>query len=245
MRFAKSLVFIFLPVIVLFCQSSKAEFVNNVERFNGTVKDTTTWKEVLLNPGPTQITQNDAVTLNGYTQYCTNTITVGVGQTVRVDVLNVIDMASYASFALSLSEHNLSTVNPGNYLRMYCGYNSSSDTWSLIAQHEMPVGGTVNSFFGTTSTPTFSTDPLVLEVERASATMAYYRAYQGGLLDQRTLTFTDVPEQLYIRLENSGAATTFDNVTILPIPEPATLLLFAVGGSGFMRATLRRRRERN
>lgn len=243
MRFAKSLLFIFLLTVVPFCQSSKAEFVNNVETFDGTVKDTITWKEILLNPGPSQITQDDAVTLNGYTHYCTNTITVGVGQAVRVDVLNVTDLDTFGSFALSLSEHNLSGINPGNYLRMYCGYNSGLDNWSLIAQHEMPVGGTLNSFFGTTSTPTFSTDPLVLEVERASATMAYYRAYQGGgLLGQRTLTFTDVPEQLYIRLENYVFTTTFDNVTILPIPEPATLVLFAIGGSGLMRYYRKRRK---
>jgi hypothetical protein len=242
MRFAKSLLFIFLLTVVLFCQSSKAEFINNVEKFDGTVKDTITWREILLNPGPSRITQNDAVTFDGYTHYCTNTITVGVGQTVRVDVTNVTGLDSYGSFALSLSEHNESVVTPGNYLRMYCGYNSGPDNWSLIAQHEMPEGGTVNSFFGTTSTPTFSTAPLVLEVDRVSETMAYYRAYQGGLLGQRALTFTDVPEQLYIRLENSGATTTFDNVTILPIPEPATLLLFAIGGSGLMRYYRKRRK---
>jgi len=240
MRFAKSLLFIFLLTVVPFCQSSKAEFVNNVETFDGTVKDTITWKEILLNPGPSQITQNDAVTFDGYTHYCTNTITVGVGETVRVDVTNVTDLDSYGSFALSLSEHNLSGINPGNYLRMYCGYNSGPDNWSLIGQHEMPVGGTLNSFFGTTDTPTFSTDPLVLEVDRVSETLAYYRAYQGGLIGQTALTFTDVPEQLYIRLENSVFTTTFDNVTI--IPEPATFLLFAIGGSGLMRYYRKRRK---
>jgi hypothetical protein len=243
MRFVKSFLFVFLLTIVPFCQSSKAEFVGNVERFNGTVKDTITWKEILLNPGPSQITQNDAVTLNQYTHYCTNTLTVGVGQTVQVEVLNVANLDSFGDFALSLSEHNLSAINPGNYLRMYCGYNSGPDNWSLIAQHEMPVGGTVNSFFGTTATPTFSTDPLVLEVERVSATLAYYRAYKsGGLLGQRSLTFTDVPEQLYIRLENSVFTTTFDNVTIFPIPEPATLLLFAIGGSGIVQYYHKRRK---
>jgi hypothetical protein len=241
MRFAKSLPVIVLFTVVLFCQSSKAEFVSGVESFDGTVKDTVTWKEILLNPGPSQITQNDAVTLDGYTDYCTNTITVGVGQKVRVDVVNVTDLGSFGTFGLSLSEHNQSAINPGNYLRMACAYNSGSDNWSLIAQHEMPVGGTVNSFFGTTSTPTFATTPLVLEVERVSETMAYYRAYQGGgLLGERSLTFTDVPEQLYIRLENSSFTTTFDNVTI--IPEPATLLLFAIGGSGLMRYCRNRRK---
>lgn len=227
MRFAKSLLFIFLLTVVPFCQSSKAEFVNNVETFDGTVKDTVTWSEFLLNPGPSRITQNDAVTFNGSTDYCTNTITVGVGETVRVDVTNVTDLGLFGIFGLSLSEHSESAINPGNYLRMACGYNSSLDNWSLIGQYEMPVGGTLNSFFGTTSTPTFSTDPLVLEVDRVSETLAYYRAYQGGLIGQTSLTFTDVPEQLYIRLENSGFTTTFDNVTI--IPEPATLLLLGLG----------------
>jgi len=242
MRFAKSLLFIFLLTVVLFCQISKAEFVNNVERFNGTVKDTITWREILLNPGPSLITQNDAVTLNGYTDYCTNTIRVGVGQKVQVDVRNVTNMgSSFDMFALSLSEHNLSHVNPGNYLRMSCAYNSVPDNWSLIGQHEKPVGGTVNSFFGTTATPTFSTAPLVLEVERVSATRAYYRAYKGGLIGQTSITLTGVPELLYIRLENTSATTTFDNVTI--IPEPATLLLFAIGGSGLMRYYRKRRKN--
>ena len=240
MRFAKSLLFIFLLTVVLFCQSSKAEFVNNVETFNGTVKDTITWREILLNPGPSRITQNNAVTFNGYSNYCTNTITVGVGQKVRVDVLNVTNLGSNGSFALSLSGHNDSVINPDNYLRMYCGYNSGPGNWSLIGQHEMPVGGTANAFIGTTDTPTFSTDPLVLEVDRVSATRAYYRAYKGGLIGQTSLTFTGVPEQLYIRLENSICTTTFDNVTI--IPEPATLLLFAIGGSGLMRYYRKRRK---
>jgi len=240
MRFSKSLLFIFLLTVVSFCQSSKALFVNNAETFDGTLKDTTTWKEILLNPGPSRITQKDAVTLDGSTDYCTNTITVGVGDIVRVDVTNVTDLGSYGSFALSLSEHNESAINPGNYLRMCCAYSSGTDRWSLIAQHERPVGGTLNSFFGTTDTPTISTDPLVLEVERVSETMAYYRAYQGGLIGQNFLTFTDVPEQLYIRLENVIFTTTFDNVTI--VPEPATLLLFAIGGSGLMRYSRKRRK---
>lgn len=226
MRFAKSLLFIFLLTVVPFCQSSKAEFVDNVETFDGTVKDTITWKEILLNPGPSRITQNDAVTFNGSTDYSTNTITVGVGETVRVDVTNVTDLGSFGMFGLSLSGHN-DSASSGNYLRMACIYNSGSDNWSLIGQHEMPVGGTLNSFFGTTDTPTFSTDPLVLEVDRVSETLAYYRAYQGGLIGQTSLAFTDVPEQLYIRLENSVFTTTFDNVTI--IPEPATLLLLGLG----------------
>jgi hypothetical protein len=226
MRFAKSLLFIFLLTVVPFCQSSKAEFASNVEKFNGTVKDTITWRENLLNPGPSRITQNGAVTFNGSTDYCTNTITVGVGQKVRVDVLNVTNLGSYGDFALSLSGHN-DGASSGNYLRMYCGYNSGPGNWSLIGQHEMPVGGTANSFFGTTATPTFSTAPLVLEVDRVSATQAYYRAYQGGLIGQTSLTFTGVPEQLYICLENSVFTTTFDNVTI--IPEPATLLLLGLG----------------
>jgi hypothetical protein len=227
MRFAKSLLFIFLLTVIPFCQSSKAGFVNNVERFDGTVKDTITWKEILLNPGPSLITQNDAVTFNGSTDYCTNTITVGVGQKVRVEVLNVTNLGSFGDFALSLSEHNVSAVTAGNYLKMYLGYNSGPGTWSLIGQHVRKTGGTLNSFFGTTATPTFATTPLVLEVDRVSATMAYYRAYKGGLIGQTSITLTDVPEQLYIRLENSIFTTTFDNVTI--IPEPTTVLLLGFG----------------
>jgi hypothetical protein len=227
MRFAKSLLFIFLLTVVPFCQSSKADFVSNVEKFNGTVKDTITWRENLLNPGPSQITQNGAVTFNGSTDYFTNTITVGVGQKVRVEVLNVTNLGSFGMFGLSLSERNDSVISPGHNLRMDCAYNSGPGNWSLIGQHEMPVGGTANSFFGTTATPTFSTAPLVLEVDRVSATQAYYRAYQGSLIGQTSLTFTGVPEQLYIRLENSVFTTTFDNVTI--IPEPATLLLLGLG----------------
>jgi hypothetical protein len=226
MRFAKSLLFIFLFTVVPFCQSLKAVFVNNVETFDGTVKDTITWNEILLNPGPSRITQNDAVTFDGSTDYSTNTITVGVGETVQVDVTNVTDLDSFGMFGLSMSEHNDGTSS-GNYLRMSCVYNSGPDNWSLIGQHEMPVGGTLNSFFGTTSTPTFSTDPLVLEVDRVSETLAYYRAYQDGLIGQTSLTFADVPEQLYIRMENSVFTTTFDNVTI--VPEPATIILFALG----------------
>jgi hypothetical protein len=240
MRFAKSSLFIFLLSVVLFCQSAKAEFINNVETFDGTVKDTITWKEILLNPGPSRITQNDAVTFDGSTDYCTNTITVGVGQTVRVDVTDVTDLGSFGGFALSLSEHNESIINPGNYLKMYCGYNSGPDNWSLIGQHELLAGGTVNSLFGTTTTPTFDTAPLVLEVDRVSETLAYYRAYQNGLIGQTLLSFTDVPEQLYIRLENTMVTTTFDNVTI--IPEPSTMLLFAVGGNGLMRYYRKRRK---
>jgi len=233
MRSIKFLLFIYLLAVNPFCQISKADFVDKVETFDGTIKDTTTWRENLLNPGPSRITQNDAVTFDGMTHYCTNTVTVGVGQTVRVDVLNITDLGSSGSFALSLSSRNDGLYSSGDYLRMSCMYNSVPDNWSLIGQHELPVGGTANSFFGTTDTPAFGTDPLVLEVDRVSETMAYYRAYQGGLLGQTFLTFTNVPDQLYIRLENSSVTTTFDNVTI--IPEPTTMLLFAIGGASIMR----------
>jgi hypothetical protein len=238
MQFVKSMCFVVLLTVVLFCQSSKAEFTDNVERFNGTVKDTITWKEILLNPGSSRITQNNAVTFNGSTDYFTNTITVGVGQKVRVEVLNVTNLGSFGDFGLSLSERNDSVISPGHNLRMDCAYNSGSGSWSLIGQHEMPVGGTVNSFFGTT---TLGTSPLVLEVERFSATRAYYRAYNGSLIGSTYIDFTGVANQLYIRLENSSFTTTFDNVTI--IPEPATLLLFAIGGSGLMRNFRKRRKS--
>lgn len=228
MKYTKYLFFAYLLSFSLFCQISEAGFINNVETFDGTIKDTTTWGEILLNPGPSRITQDDAVTFEGSTDYCTKTLTVGVGQTVRVDVTNVTDIGSFGIFALSLSEQN-NEIGSGNYLRMSCIYSDSSDRWSLIGQHEMPVGGTVNSFFGTTTTPTFDASPLVLEVDRVSETLAYYRAYQDGLIGQTSISFADVPEQLYIRLENSLSTTTFDNVTI--IPEPTTILLFAIGGS--------------
>ena len=132
MQFVKSSLVVFLLTVVLFYQVSKAEFAGNVESFNGTVKDTVTWKEILLNPGPTRITQNNAVTFTGSTDYFTNTITVGVGQKVRVEVTNVTNLGSFGDFGLSLSECNDSVISPGHNLRMDCAYNSGPGNWSLI-----------------------------------------------------------------------------------------------------------------
>lgn len=226
-----------LITVCLLNGSIQAEFVGGVETFTGTVKDTSTWHEILLNPGPTQITQDDALFMTNSTEYCTNTLTVGVGQTVSVEVPMMTGMGSYAGIGLSLSEHNQSTAfNACDVLRMSCVYNSSPNyNWSVIAQHELESGGTLNGFFGTVLTPGGSNGKLTLEVERVSLNEATYRAYQeGGFSGSRSLTLSGVNDQLYIRLESTGTlVSTFDNVTI--VPEPCSLSLLALGGAAFLK----------
>ena len=92
MVFRKITFAIVLAIFTISIQSASAAFVNGVESFDGTVKDTDTWYEHMLNPGPSQITQNDNITLAfGGSEYVTKTMTVGVGQIVSVELLSILE----------------------------------------------------------------------------------------------------------------------------------------------------------
>src|SRR5437773_2377401 len=75
-----------LLVLLSTAAVARAAFVDGVERFDGTVKDLTTWEQYPASGAG--ITQNNAlsITLAGYRDYTTRTTKVGIGQRVTAEV---------------------------------------------------------------------------------------------------------------------------------------------------------------
>ncbi|HEY7090271.1 MAG TPA: hypothetical protein VH518_19395 [Tepidisphaeraceae bacterium] len=76
-------------VVLLFWASgtARAGFSGGVETFDGTVKDTATWREQIVTAG--NITQNNALQMNafgGRAEYTADGVSVGIGQSVRAEV---------------------------------------------------------------------------------------------------------------------------------------------------------------
>jgi hypothetical protein len=220
----RSVILTMLVVACLVADSGLAAFVRGVEGFDGTVKDTVTWEERLVNPGPTRVFQNDAVTLDfGGVGYATTNISVGVGATVSVEFL---DLSVYDDPPMGGGSTGLFlTTKDGVFLGTdshYLGveYVTVFDTPFFWGKSGGSGSGSGTIFGSGTAAPTPG-NYYVLEVERTSSTSANFRALRsdGSLIGSVTRIFTDVPDQLYVLLVTSATLSpTFDNVTIPFVP---------------------------
>lgn len=210
-------------------------FVNGVESFDGTVKDTTTWHEHLLNPGPSHISQNDNVTLDfDGSEYVTKTLTAAVAEPVSVELLSISESSKpFAGKSASLYlTTNTKDYDKGIYFDshyIYIEYNYSFDHYHFIAGYGGDGHGT-GQWFGTDTPAPISESPYRLQIERTSSDSAYFSAYysNGDLIDGTTLNFSGIPTDLHIGLRTgAGFSATFDNVRI--VPEPGTILLLGLG----------------
>lgn len=247
---------------------SRAAFVPQggslVERFDGTVKDTVTWKEIDLNGNNEGFTQNNELDtsptgeVSKAFEYWTNTVQVGVGDTVSVRARNDAVGNSSRLNGLWLMDNNTfetraGTISPANGKNITLGiqWNAGGD---LIR--------------GALATPTYGDDgdalraglqsdlrgaPLgefiTLQIRRVSATEIEFGATDPDNTSQLRLTTYIVPEavkpggiteDLYIALSVQRGDFIWDDVTITAVPEPAAGLLGLAGTLTLLRRQRRR-----
>ena len=225
---------VLLAFMTISFQYALAAFVDGVERFDGTVKDTATWEEFTTVPG-CSVSQDDRLIFKtGFgsdsIDYTTKNVTVGIGELVTVELFPT----EGAGHALMYLTNNSS----GHYTHM------DSAHMSILYSHIEPYGfydfgasavfpgGWVSDMFAADIPRLSLADPFILQIERTSRTSATFSAFNSdmSLIGSTGLSFTDMPDDLYISLGavgGSGGPVAFDNVTI--VPEPATDCLVLLG----------------
>jgi hypothetical protein len=210
--------FIFLNLMLIV--NAQAAFLDGLEGFNGKVKDTGTWMEFQLNPGPTRVIQNDNVTLDfGGTEYKTNTLTVGVGQTVSIELLNINEVndpigAQEVAIYLTTNDGDWGVYFDSHFLFVRYAYS-----WGQY-QFDGGYGGgghASGTIFGRNTPKPMFQSYVTMEIQRTSSTQAVFRARRmdGTLIEQKTSTFTGMPNDLYICLTAWGSwSCTYDNLKI-------------------------------
>lgn len=212
-----------------------AVFVNGVERFDGTVKDTTTWEEY-AKYGSVVSQDNqlilDAVPSNTM-DYTTKNVMVGIGETISVELISHPEGVAESILYLTTNSEgtNVFTAIDSHYLYIEYSYWPPLDEFHFVAGSggSGSGGGIV---FDKDTPPPSPGNPYILQIERTSSTSAIFSAFTSDmtLIGSQFLPFTDVPDRLFISLSTwseLGNPAIFDNVTI--IPEPATLLLLTMG----------------
>jgi len=226
--------------------------VNNVEHFDGTVKDTANWSEYEYTPQDF-VSQSDQILVSSANgdraEYRGRYAVVGVGGFVQVTA----NMKGLSSEPGAIPELFLALTTPpfANQRFEYTDRPVSVDV-----NGSQPVAWEYHGDGGSGSTRTvaplepeitfFLNQPYILRLDYLTATSLQYRFFDANMnqLCSRTRTLTGLPNMLYIALATQYADGVFDDVTIggnAFAPEPHSFGLLALFGS--MSTRLRRRRS--
>jgi hypothetical protein len=224
-------------LLLLIAAPAGAEFVNGVERFDGTTLDLGTW--VPFNR--TGMSQSGALTINlpdRSTDLTTRSLTAGVGDMVQVDVrVNAYNAAAGdvgvcglyltndsrgTTATADLDSQFLSVFNIQQevILVSHTGGDPPGDAPNLLG-HDQPVGATY-----------------IYRITRLASGSARFEVLEGdAVLGAVTRQFQGVDDELHVSLYASGINATFDNVVVTP--EPGAISVFAAAAGTLL---LRRRR---
>jgi hypothetical protein len=219
--------FVVAAVLLLPFAAAWAAFVDGVETFDGSVKDTDTWEEWIMDGIYGSVTQNDALTIESCADYTAKTVTVGIGQAVSVEVHYANPSEVYGIANLVLTDNSegtaMSTGSEANSL-----FISFDEHWGTVSgghARPAPLGWLNLGFFdGVPPSP----NAVILELARLSATSAHCSAYDldWNPIGSFAMTTPAMPEELYISLHVChDMPYTFDNVMILDLP-PETMPVF-------------------
>jgi cysteine-rich repeat protein len=204
-------------LMLLAARAASAVFVDGVERFDGTVKNVATWVEYLGPDGPPAIVQDDDLTIvspDTSSDYMT-TFTVGVGDVVSVTLLGATSLGWTGLYLTNDSEGtSAATLWDSHFL--FLQYSPADQ---YFVGGDGGAGGTGGYAFAMGSPLPTPAAPYVLQIERTSSTEATYRVFDGSmtLIDSRTWTFADVPDELFVTLVSEFNTPVFDDV-VAPAP---------------------------
>ena len=211
--------FIVITVLVI-AIPVKAAFVDGVETFDGSVKDTDTWEEYVFNGSG--ITQNDNLTIASCADYTTQTVTVGIGQAVSVEVHYANPPGSYGDATLALTDNSEGTTNSTAFDTNWL-YVQFEEYWGTVSGgYGVPGAGYIQGWFEDTAP---SPSAVILQLARLSPTSAECSGYDldWNALGSFTITTPPMPDELYISLVVChDMPYTFDNVMIHDLP-PQTI----------------------
>jgi hypothetical protein len=227
----------FIVLGIWFCATwfcitdARANFVNGVETFNGTVKDTTTWEAY----DPLGIlTQNGKITINAiqHPEYfedadlTTRLLRIGVGGFVQADVtVHSKVVTPDASQSPADSAYLILTNNSagtGDFTLFDTYYLSNSENFFSFNSTSFFTGGYHSNGggqgIGYGGTPTFDVT-YQLRIDRLSATSVKFT--QNGSSVTQTVPSNSAP--LFVSLAASEVVADFDNIVVggNVVPEPA------------------------
>jgi hypothetical protein len=247
-RCARSVAFGIFWTAALSASRAGAAFVNGVETFAGTTRDTDTWVAHDNNGGPDGISQNNGLTLNNPlspsfpTFYYTKLMTVGVGQGVTADVNLTALGSGGAGVALVLFDRPLSATD---------------NVWVATRTIKLECTGVFHVFYWTASAfgdGSGSQLPVdqpygktwTWEIDRPAPNAATYSVFDENHTLQQTVSIPDVtglfpvestghypmPDQMYIGLFATQSRATIERVAIVPEPGAvAGIAIVAVFGA--------------
>lgn len=223
--------------------SASALFSSNIETFDGTALDSTTW-ESFATAGAT-IMQNDRLVLTApageSADYTTRGLTVGTGEIVSVDVAILGSPNPNAGYTLALTNNSggdtAGTLEDSRYIAF--DYVPAESRMFLRFESSGITTGTAQPYAGAA--------PSRLEITREAEDAILFFAYDAqdtpvfgiGLTG---ITPSRIPEPLFVSLATTGSVSpiAFDNLTVTTIPEPSAIGV-AFGGVGALMIRRRRR----
>jgi hypothetical protein len=241
-----------LPVVVTFLVTAdvcRAHFVDGVERFDGTIKDTATWTETT----GASITQNGFLAIGVYSNcYTSHTFTLGVGQGVGARMMLPPSTQDWEEMNLYLTNRSNPMTAPvwdingdSRFVALQVMWEKDFDRTIFRAGNgstNSRSGAFIASLPGNHTGEWFDVDLFRLATNIFSYTVRDSNGVEIGTLTRDVTTpvaggptFGTVPPQLYIALGQRGH---FDDIRIIPEPTGATALLLAAAS-----AAVRRRRS--
>jgi hypothetical protein len=238
--------------LLMFCGTVRAEFVNGVERFDGTVLDSLNWEAFNNNNGGT-IAQDDKLTIqtsanNQQVNYTTRNVAVGVGEQVHVQIMiNLIGGFGHLWLTSNSAGTLFTTAFDSYWVEM--GFGITSGTTATATVFAGGNGSGISKTNQVSFTNAFQT-PHILEFARLSSTSMRCNVYSGGgdLLDSQVATVAEYLSPLYISLTSTNASQTdFDNVAVgaITVPEPGALALPTMVWAAWIGGVRRRQLKRD
>ncbi len=197
--------------------------IQEIETFDGNQVDTTTWEPLSYTSNRTPISQQDCLIFNDWAQYMTADVTVGVGDTVSVQLLEHPTGNSTSSLYLTTrtGQSHFIVGYESPYVYLEYSYMSALKDYAFIAGRGGNKTG-MGMIFGRSTPPPLPGRPLTLQIQRVTEYRCVSSVYDSNMVligEPQTCIFSDLKEdaKLYVCLAawpQKGGRTVFDNVKI-------------------------------